>query len=503
MNAKTPIVPDPPVAPDRTVVIAGGGPTGMMLAHELGLAGVPAIVLEREEVIGDHSHNLGVHPRAVEAFAQRGLLSEFGDDFESWPRLHFSMLWLDVPRSGDDFTVIIEQRLQQEVLTRRAAELGVEVRRGHEVVGVEQRSDGVTVTVRSGGEGGDVYTIECRYLVGADGPLSTTREVAGFDCEESPLSYYGIFGDVKLPEGAEAGFVTDVNSRGIFCIWPFQENVIRVMSIEFDARPDDPSTPVTLEELTSSIRRVTGEEMKFHELRWAHRYGGTTLHARDYRKGNVFLAGDAAHRHFVHANHGHNTGIHDAVNLGWKLGADLNGWAPRELLDSYSAERHPVGERACGHGQAQLEIMQSMERSPGLRRLVGELIELDDANRHFVTRVTNVRYPLWDADAADAAHPLLGGRVPGALLEAGGQDTHPLHAARGVLFDLTPGGDAPAAAIAADWSERVSVVPAGPVEGVDATALLVRPDGFVAWVGVDDVLDGLTEALTKWFGLPG
>jgi 2-polyprenyl-6-methoxyphenol hydroxylase-like FAD-dependent oxidoreductase len=503
MNAKTPIVPEPPAAPDRTVVIAGGGPTGMMLAHELGLAGVPAIVLEREPVIGDHSHNLGVHPRAVEAFEQRGLLAEFGSEFDSWPRLHFSMLWLDVPRSGDDFTVIIEQRLQQEVLTRRAAELGVEVRRGHEVVGVEQRDDGVTVTVRSGGEGGPAYTIECRYLVGADGPLSTTRELAGFDCEESPLSYYGIFGDVELPEGSEAGFVTDVNSRGIFCIWPFQENLIRVMSIEFDARPGDPSTPVTLEELTSSIRRVTGEEMKFHELRWAHRYGGTTLHARDYRKGNVFLAGDAAHRHFVHANHGHNTGIHDAVNLGWKLGAALNGWAPQGLLDSYSAERHPVGERACGHGQAQLEIMQSMERSPGLRRLVGELIELDDANRHFVTRVTNVRYPLWAADAAETAHPLLGGRVPKALLETGGEDAHPLHVARGVLFDLTPGGGSPAAAVAADWDGRVSVVAAGPVEGVSATALLVRPDGFVAWVGVDDVVDGLTDALTEWFGLPG
>ncbi|QEU95743.1 FAD-dependent monooxygenase [Streptomyces kanamyceticus] len=494
-----------PGTPERRVIIAGGGPTGLMLAHELGLAGVPAIVLERDTAIGENSHNLGVHPRAVEAFRQRGLLDDLGKEFEPWPRLHFSMLWLDVPRSGDDFTVLIEQRLQQEVLTRRSADLGVQVRRGHEVVGVAQDDAGVTVTVR--GSDGAAYELAGRYLVGADGGFSAVRELAGFAYEESPLSYYGIFGDVELPEGETATFVTDVNERGIFCIWPFQENVIRVMSIEFDARPDGAEVPVTLEELTSSIRRVTDKEMKFHGLRWAHRYGGTTLHAEDYRNGNVFLVGDAAHRHFVHANHGHNTGIHDAVNLAWKLAADLSGRAPEGLLDSYSAERRPVGGRACGHGQAQLEIMQSMERSPGLRQLVGELIELDDANRHFVTRVTNVRYPLTAAEDAAEAHPLLGARVPNELLdtEATGLTTHPLHTARGVLFDLSgPGTTRGSAATAAEpWADRVSVVTTDAPPGADATALLVRPDGYVAWVGVGaDDTAGLTAALTTWFGTP-
>ena len=479
-----------------------------MLAHELGLAGVPAIVLERNAAIGEHSHNLGVHPRAVEAFRQRGLLDDFGTEFEPWPRLHFSMLWLDVPRSGDDFTVLIEQRLQQAVLTRRASELGVQVRHGHEVVGVAQDDAGVRVTVR--GPEGTTYELAGRYLVGADGGSSTVRELAGFTYQESSLSYYGIFGDVEPQEGDAPGFVTDVNERGIFCIWPFQEKVIRVMSIEFDAQPDDTGIPVTLEELTSSVRRVTDKEMKFHGLHWAHRYGGTTLHVDNYRNGNVFLVGDAAHRHFVHANHGHNTGIHDAVNLGWKLAAELAGRAPEGLLDTYSAERRPVGERACGHGQAQLEIMRSMERSPGLRQLIGELIELDDANRHFVTRVTNVRYPFASGGAEKGAgaeaHPLLGARVPNVLLDTAttGPGSHPLHEARGVLFDLSAPGEKQGSAVAAaePWADRISVVTTGALADVPA-ALLVRPDGYVAWVGADaGDTTGLTEALTTWFGTP-
>jgi 2-polyprenyl-6-methoxyphenol hydroxylase-like FAD-dependent oxidoreductase len=491
---------DRTVAADRTVVIAGGGPTGLMLALELGLAGIPAVVLEKDPVQNENSHALGIHPRAAEAFEQRGLLPEFGTDIPPWPRLHFSMLWLDVPRSGDDFTLVVAQRRTQEILAQHATELGVRIRRGHEVVGVAHDADGVEVTVRADGA---EYTLPARYLVGCDGPDSAVRDLAGFEVDESPQSYYGIFGDVELPEGETAEFVTDVNANGIYCIWPFENQAIRVMSIEFDAKPEGAEVPVTLDELTDSVRRVTGLEKKFVGLRWLHRYGGTTLNARSYRNGSVFLAGDAAHRHFVHANHGMNTGIQDAVNLGWKLAAAIDGRAPAGLLDSYDGERHPVGHRACGHGDAQLAIMQSMERSPGLRELVAELIETDDANRHLVTRVTSVRYP-FAAPGEEPAHPLLGARVPGALLQPDvtADAAHPLHSGRGVVFDLSEGG-APAVREALDWKDRVDVVATGPVSGVDAAALLVRPDGFVAWVDASgEDAAGLRTALLAWFGDP-
>lgn len=493
-----------------SVVIVGAGPTGLMLAHELALAGVRSVVLERSVETGG-SRALGFHARSLEAFDLRGL----GDAIRAenpmpWPRTHFAFLWLDVEALDKrEFILVHPQAKVEAQLAARGAELGVDLRRGHALVSLARTDDGVTAEVR-GPDG--VYELSADYLVGCDGGRGPVAGLAGFTFAGTQERHYGIMGDVEVVEGQE--FAAGVYPDGLFGAIPLGPNVLRLMTTEFGVAPPDDAEPVTADELRASVRRVTGTDIKFaSEPTWLHRFDNATRQAEQYRIGRVLLAGDAAHPHFPSGAQGVNLGIQDAMNLGWKLAAVATGRAPDALLDTYHAERHPVGRRACLNAEAQASLYHPIDRMGALRDFLGEMVALPRVARHLNDMVTGLdtRYAaiLGDGDPDDH-HPLLGRLIADAELTLVAGEisdatriAHTLHAGHGVLLDLTGGtGEAPAET-ARPWAGRVDVVRALPVPGIDAAALLLRPDGYVAWVGADgDTSDGLTEALTAWFGTP-
>jgi hypothetical protein len=255
---------------------------------------------------------------------------------------------------------------------------------------------------------------------------------------------------------------------------------------------------VTIEELGTNIERLTGSARAIADARWLRRYSGRTEYVTEYRQGRVLLAGDAAHHHLFTAGHGLNTGLNDAVNLGWKLAAEVLGRAPEGLLDSYSAERQPVGAKACEALRAQIALMYPLDSVAPLRTLMTDLICYEDVNRHLVTMISDVRYPFPSADDAEA-HPLLGRPVPQVELKAADGTTtgtsQILSDGHGVLLDLSDG----AADLTglAKYADRVDVLAVEP-SALDAELVLLRPDGFVAWAGAADA-DGLDTALATWF----
>jgi 3-(3-hydroxy-phenyl)propionate hydroxylase len=269
------------------------------------------------------------------------------------------------------------------------------------------------------------------------------------------------------------------------------------MVVEFDApRPAD-DMPVDEKELAASIRRLTGEEPALGEITWVSRFGSPTRLAERYRVGRVFLAGDAAHTLYISGTQGVNAGVQDAVNLGWKLAAHLNGWAPEGLLDTYHAERRAVGELLCHHSAASMALVHPLEHVAQLRELFSELIGLEDVNRYLLELPAGAHYPL-----DGAGDPLLGRPLPAAVPEIGGAAAT-LRAGRGLLLDLTGRRDSGVGELAAGWAGRVDVVTAAAPAGVPAAVLLARPDGYVAHAdptGADR--DGLRTALRRWFGDP-
>ncbi|MUN39452.1 FAD-dependent monooxygenase [Actinomadura litoris] len=486
------------------VVIAGGGPTGLMLACELGLAGVEAVVVERDPEQDEDSQGMAVHGRSLEVFKRRGLADRIREeDIWAWPRTPFAFFWLDLGDLGEqDYTYAFPQWRTERLLEERARELGVDIRRGHELVGFEQDAAGVTVETRSA-EGSD--RLRGAFLVGCDGADSKVRDLAGIEFESSGLAYHGVLGDVVLSDGPQPEFTTGLFQRGMFGALPLQPGELRLMTIEFGARAPDRGTPVTAEELRASIGRVTGTDPEVEGVRWLSRFGGTTRHARRYREGRVLLAGDAAHVLYISGTQGLNAGIQDAVNLGWKLAAEVQGWAPDGLLDTYHGERHPVGERICMHARAQMALMHPLDQVTPLRALVGDLLEIDAVNRFLLELPSAAGYPLPAADGTQGEpHPLLGQPLPDVPLDTGGEPdgvAAALRYGRGVLLDLSDGaadlGEAGA------WAGRVDVVTAKPLRELDAAVLLVRPDGHVAYAdrtGGDP--KDLRRALASWFGEP-
>lgn len=500
-----------------TVVIAGAGPTGLMLAGELGLAGIDTIVVERAAERGDQSRALGLHARALEALDLRGLGDRIREgDPMPWPRTHFAFHWLDVAKLDErEYIVVVPQVRTEQVLAEHAVGLGVDIRRGTEVVGVEQDDAGVTVTVRSAaGE----ETIRADYLVGCDGGNSAVARLAGFDFRGDGKTYYGLWGDVEVAEGEQ--FDAGLHPTGLFGAIPIGPGLVRVMTTEFD-RPgvpdDEPAGP---EELRESIRRITGKEAELGAVHGRlHRFDNATRQAEHYRRGRVLLAGDAAHAHFPSGAQGLNTGIQDALNLGWKLAAQLRGGAPAGLLDSYHAERHPVGRRACLNAEAQVALMYPLDRVSPLRELFGGLLGFTSVTRHLNDMVTGINtvYPMEyegqrgpeGKDSATAADPLLGRRVPELALKAADGEqidvARTLHKGRGVVLELSQGE--PRLGGLSGWADRVDVVRAEQIGGATASVLLIRPDGYVAWAGSADAAGeaagGLHGALTTWFGEPG
>jgi 2-polyprenyl-6-methoxyphenol hydroxylase-like FAD-dependent oxidoreductase len=499
------------------VVIAGGGPTGLMLANELRLGGANTVVLERLPAPTGLSKALGLAGRAVQTLNYRGLLERFDAGFvpavEYSRFAHLGGIPLDVGRLIDSappghFPAPVPARQAQveEVLEERARELGADIRRGQEIVSLSQNDDHVTVDVR-GPDG--PYRLAARYLVGCDGARSRVRQQAGIGFPGTPPTQVSRLGDVTLaePDSVPLGMLR--TAAGGFAAVPLGEGIHRVVSTEWGQEVDR-DIPPTLDELRASVRRVLGADLPMSQPRWLSRFTDAARQADRYRAGRVLVAGDAAHIQLPAGGPGMTTGLQDAANLGWKLAAEIRGWAPPGLLDTYHAERHPVGERMLSFTRAQGVLLGPGDHVSALRDLFGELLTHDQTLQYIVDRLLglDIRYDIRNDLGGSSAHPLVGGWAPDLALTTDSGDARLatlMHTARPVLLDLTPDGRLRDAA--AGWKDRVEITVAHSDEALDG--ILVRPDGYVAWAAAardgdaDSDVDGLRRALATWFGAAG
>jgi 2-polyprenyl-6-methoxyphenol hydroxylase-like FAD-dependent oxidoreductase len=488
---------------DADVLIAGGGPTGLMLAGELGLAGVDAVVLERLAGPSGESRAGGMHARTMEVLDQRGMLEPFRAEGRRLDGAHFSGLPLDLTGLATryPYLLVLLQRHIERLLQARVAELGVPVRRRVEVTGVRQDEEGVEVETAAGDR------LRARYLVGCDGGRSAVRRLAGIGFPGTDATLTALLGDVELAEPPAEMLFQQRSPGGNWSVLGFEPGWYRLIITEFDGGRPRAGAP-DLDELRAATVRMAGTDFGMHSPRWISRFGDAARQAERYRAGRVLLAGDAAHIHYPAGGQGLNTGVQDAVNLGWKLAAVIRGDAADDLLDSYHAERHPVAARVLQNTRAQTALSRPDPQTAALRETVGGLLGVPEANRGPALMITalDVRY-----DVGGPAHPLLGLRAPDAELTTA---TGPvrlfelLHAGRPVLLDLGAGVDD----VAGAWSDRVDVVTAtavdpvwtAPVADVVAVprAVLVRPDGHVAWVATGAAADAesLRAALARWCG---
>ena len=483
---------------DHSVVIAGGGPTGMMLAAELTLAGADVVVLERRT-----THDLsgsragGLHSRTIEVLDQRGVADRFLSEGQTVQAGGFSLVPLpigDFPTRHNYLLALWQSRFE-EILAGWVAELEVPVRRGSEVTGFTQDDDGVDVRM-AGGE-----TLRASFLVGCDGGRSLIRKQAGIEFPGWDPSVSSLIAEAETSEEPEWGIRRDEN--GQHGVGPLEDGrrARIVVSEPYRGQTGEP----TLEDLRRGMVAVWGTDYGVHAPAWISRFTDMTRQAATYRRGRVLLAGDAAHVHYPIGGQGLNVGVQDAVNLGWKLAQVVNGTSPESLLDSYHDERHPVGARVLQSTMAQTALTRSDARNDALRETIAELVKMEGPRKRLVGIMSglDIRYELGEG------HPLLGRRMPDLDLEAAGGPTRVfalLHDARPVLLNL---GDAGGLELGG-WSERVRLVDGRfvgawelPVIGGVAApeAVMIRPDGHVAWVG-EGGTEGLTEALTTWFGPP-
>jgi 2-polyprenyl-6-methoxyphenol hydroxylase-like FAD-dependent oxidoreductase len=468
------------------VIVAGGGPTGLMLASELRLHGVHALVLEKEAEPTGQSHARGLHVRSVEVMDQRGLLERFlalGEQFavggffaglgKSWP---------DRLDTAHSYVLAIPQSITERLLTEHATELGVEIRRGCELVGLSQDDHGVTVELADG------TRLRSRYLVGCDGGRSTVRKLLGVGFPGEPTRVETLLGEVEVAVSAEtlAAVVAEVRKTHVrFGTVPLEGKLYRII-VPAEGVAEDRTVPPTLEEFKQRLRVFAGTDFGAHSPRWLSRFGDATRLAERYRTGRVLLAGDAAHIHPPTGGQGLNLGVQDAFNLGWKLAAEVNGWAPEGLLDSYHTERHPVAAAVLDNTRAQMQLLSPEPGPQGVRRLVAELMDFEDVNRYLIEKITaiGVRYDFGEG------HELLGRRLRDVGLKRG-RLYGLMHGGRGLLLDQT------GRLSVAGWADRVDHV-VDVSEELDVPAALLRPDGHVAWVGEDQ--QDLLNQLPRWFG---
>ncbi|MFF3625566.1 FAD-dependent monooxygenase [Streptomyces sp. NPDC002467] len=480
------------------VIIAGGGPAGLMLAHELGLWGVDSIVLERLDSRSGRSVGQAVNTTAVELLDQRGLLEGLHEHTTPVQGTHFSLLWLDMtPLEGrHQPALLLAQEYLEAELERQALKRGADVRYGHALAGYAQDESGVSVTVR---EGERTYELRGSYLVGADGENSLVRELAGIPFPGSGPASCGLVADVEidfqdLPEIHRGARFCPVG--GLYSSVPVSPGVTRVITAEFDTALPGPSLEPTGAELRGSVERLNETPFPDVPVRWIRRYGGPSRVAETYQDERVFLVGDAAHTFYPLAGLRMNLVLQDAVNLGWKLAADVLGWAPADLLDTYTAERRPQGLRAAGATDTQLALIHPVEKVAPVRALVTELLKFPDANRYLLELSTGLDVSY----APECAAAPVGRRLPHVALATGAGASSVasmLHSGRGVFLDMT-GGEGAADPVAA-WADRVERVVAEPVAEIGASAVLVRPDGHVAWAGEPGDAS-LRPVLEQWFG---
>lgn len=481
----------------HAVVIAGGGPTGLTLAAELALARVDVAVVERRE-----THDLtdsragGLHARTLEIFDQRGVV----DRFLSQGRVAQVAGIAGIPLDIRDFPtrhnhgLALWQKHIEHLLAAWVDELGVPMHRGYEVTDFTQDDTGVDVAL------GDGRSLRARYLVGCDGGRSLVRKKAGIDFAGWDPSVSYLIAEVGTTE--EPAWGVRHGEKGINAVAKLEDGKrARIVLIEPHVGRGEP----TLDDLRRALVAVYGTDFGVRNVTWLSRFTDAARQATAYRKGRVLLAGDAAHVHSPTGGQGLNLGVQDAVNLGWKLAQVVHGTSTESLLDTYHAERHPVGARVLRSTLAATALGRGDARSEALRELMSELLQLDEPRKRYAARLSglDVRYDLGDG------HPLLGRRMPDldVITESGPRRVFTLlHGARPVLLNL---GE-PAALEVGPWADRVERVDARyegawelPVIGVVAapTAVLIRPDGHVAWVG-EGSDRGLRDALTTWFGSP-
>lgn len=476
------------------VIIVGAGPTGLMLAGELALAGVEVAVLERRtttELVGSRAR--GFHARTVELLDQRGIAERFLAEGMTAQVLSFGSAPLDVAAlpSRHAYTVGIPQLAVERILLDWVTGLGITVRRGVEVTGFTQDDDGVDVQLADGAQ------IHASYLVGADGGRSVVRKGAGIDFVGAEPTRSHLIAEVAITEPAETGFRLD--ELGIHALDVDEDGrMARVVVTEQEVGTEEP----TLDDLRAALRGAHGTDFGAHDPRSISRFTDATRQAATYRSGRILLAGDAAHTHPPVAGQGIGLGVADAVNLGWKLAQVMHGVAPDALLDTYETERHPATERVLDNVMTQAYLQRRDRRTDAMRRMFDELMAAEESR----TRIAALLSGLDAAYDLGPGHPLLGRRMPDLDLVVDGQPTRMfalLHGAKPVLIHLggSPIDPGP-------WADHVQLVHASydgewvlpVVGGVPApAAVLIRPDGHVAWVG-EGGTDGLPEALARWFG---
>jgi 2-polyprenyl-6-methoxyphenol hydroxylase-like FAD-dependent oxidoreductase len=450
------------------VIVAGGGPTGVMLAGELRLHGGHVVVLEKEAAPTVQARGLGLHVRSIEVMDQRGLLERFlvlGKQYAV--RSHFAGIdkpWPDRLDTAHSYILGIPQDITERLLTEHAIELGTEIRRGCELVGLSQDDHGVTVELADGTQ------LRSRYLVGCDGGRSTVRKLLGVGFPGEPARVEWLLSEVEVAASPETLGAVVQTPRLRFGPAPHEDRVYRFV-VRAEEVAEDRTIPPTLEEFKQRLRTLAGTDFGVHSPRWLTRFGDATRLAERYRTGRVLLAGDAAHIHPPMGGQGLNLGIQDAFNLGWKLAAEVNGWAPEGLLDNT---------------RAQTELLSSEPGPRAVRRLVSELMDFEEVNRYLIEKITaiGVRYDFGEG------HELLGRRLRDVGLKRG-RLYELMHGGRGLLLDQT------GRLSVAGWTDRVDHV-IDVSEELDVPAALLRPDGHVAWVG-DDQQDLLSQ-LPKWFG---
>jgi 2-polyprenyl-6-methoxyphenol hydroxylase-like FAD-dependent oxidoreductase len=486
---------------ETRIIVVGAGPVGLALAGEIRLGGAEVVVYDKLPAPSGESRALGFTKRVAESFDQRGLLTRLGE-IRWGQRGHFGGIGIDLDGLGDDHHGVLglPQSRTEEMLTGWLAELGVPVRRGYEITGLRETGDGVTAVFEGpGGRHEDTGA----YLVGCDGGRSTVRTLAGIETTgwESTRGMY--MADVTGIELRPRPTGEYVPGGHMILDVALGDGYHRVLIHDGSLPPHPDSATLTFTDVADAWQRMTGESIHHGSARWMAAFSNGATLAATYRSGRVLLCGDAAHDTPPLAGWGVSTGIQDAVNLGWKLAAVTTGPAPQTLLDTYHTERHPIGEQLLRNTKAATLLYLSGETMDPLRTVMRELVTHTSAAGHFAGMVSGlgVRY-----DVGPGRHPQLGARLsPGlALRRPDGTRTRVaelLHPGHGVL--ITTDGSGQAAGTAAAWPDRVNVITGSWEPAPDTTppapaAVLLRPDGYIAWAAPGG--GDLTGALHRWFG---